>query len=226
MKTLFTLFLSLAFLFSQAQDCAYIDRLDEGDKWAYKMYNGKDKLEGSMEYSVADKRTSEDTAIVKLDMTITDTKEESTQLSYEMACLNGTFYIDMDRMIGPMLSQVEGMEFEVESSQMEFPSTLNVGDVLPDASINVKASMNGMTIINMTVIVKDRKVSAKETITTPAGTFECYVIEQTTEVQNKMMKRATTSKEWYSPEYGMIRTESYKNNGKLESYSVLTEANF
>ncbi|MFY0644969.1 MAG: hypothetical protein JXR19_10925 [Bacteroidia bacterium] len=226
MKKLFTLILSLFILQANAQDCGYMDRLDKDDQWAYNTYNAKDKLEGSIDYKVTNTRESDDSSIVELDMTVTDKKDESMNLTYEMACINGTVYVDMDRMIGPMIEQMQGMEFEVQSDQIEIPSNLNVGDVLPEASITVTAGMNGVTFMTMTVVVKDRKVTAIETITTPAGTFECYVIEQTTEIQNRMMSKSTTSKEWYSPENGMVRSESYKSNGKLENYSVLTEANF
>ena len=225
MKTLFTLVLSFFFLFTSAQDCGYMDMLDVNDHWTYTAYDAKSKPSGSVSYAVMKKWTSGDSTLVRLAMeTQGKKKEENMQLEYDMACANGAIYVDMDRMFSPILESMEGMEFTVESDQMVMPVNPQVGDVLPDAHVTVQIMMNGKVFMTMNVSIIERKIVGTETITTEAGTFECYVLEQTAEVNNRMMNVRTTSKEWLNMEYGMIRSESYKKNGKLESYSELTEA--
>lgn len=226
MKTLITLVLCLFVYVSSAQDCGYMDKLDQDDSWTYSAYDAKNKPSGSVSYKVQKKWNSADSTIVRLEMeTQGKKKEENMILEYDMACANGAIYVDMDRMFSPILESMEGMEFTVESDQIVMPLNLNVGDELPDANVTVQIMMNGTVFMTMNISIIERKVIAKETVTTDAGTFECYVLEQTSLVKNRMMNVRTTSKEWLNMEYGMIRSESYKKNGKLESYSELTEVN-
>ncbi len=203
-----------------------MDKLDENDNWTYTAYNAKDKPSGSVSYKVQKKWNSDDSTIVRLEMeTQGSKKEENMILEYDMACANGVIYVDMDRMYSPILESMEGMEFSVESDQMEMPVNPKVGDVLPDANVTVQIMMNGSVLMTMNVSIIERKIVGKETVTTEAGTFECFVLEQTSQVNNRIMSTRTSSKEWLNMDHGMIRSESYKKNGKLESYSELTEVN-
>ncbi len=64
--------------------------------------------------------------------------------------------------------------------------------------------------------VTDRKVEAKEAVTTTAGTWDCYKIS----FKSKMVIKMTvigiplnlSGTEWYAPGVGVIKTES-KNGG-------------
>lgn len=76
--------------------------------------------------------------------------------------------------------------------------------------------------MNMTMEMVDRKVEGKESLTTSAGTFDCYVISYTTEMKmglNTMFK----NKEWIAEGVGMVKSENYNKNGKLMGYSELTK---
>jgi len=68
----------------------------------------------------------------------------------------------------------------------------------------------------------NRKVEKKETVTTPAGTYECYVIYS--ENQSKMMMSSQNfpSRLWLAEGVGMIKQETFKKNGNLMSSTVLT----
>lgn len=82
-----------------------------------------------------------------------------------------------------------------------------------------------MTVMTMTMNVKNRKVEAKEDITTPAGTFSCYKVssEMETEMGQMMpIKVSIKTVEWFSENTGVVRSESYKSNGKLQGYSILS----
>ena len=77
--------------------------------------------------------------------------------------------------------------------------------------------------MNISVTISDRKVVAEETLNTPAGEFDCAVLEQTVSTK-MMMSIIMESKEWYTPGVGMIKSESYRK-GKLTGYSLLTAFN-
>jgi hypothetical protein len=85
--------------------------------------------------------------------------------------------------------------------------------------------------------IKERKVEAKENITTPAGTFDCYRISSIVEAEVDMPEMDEESKKimekvkqqmgktkmifWYSPETTIIKMELYMGE-KLLSRSEVT----
>ena len=76
--------------------------------------------------------------------------------------------------------------------------------------------MSGVNMPSVTMSVTDREVESKETITTPAGTYECFKITQTTKIKSIVGQTFKTA-EYYSEGVGMIRTDTFSKNGKLES---------
>ncbi|MGB8192458.1 MAG: hypothetical protein WCF67_11095, partial [Chitinophagaceae bacterium] len=70
----------------------------------------------------------------------------------------------------------------------------------------------------LTLNVTDRKVEAKESVTTPAGTWECYKISSKNKIHVKMgpigipMNMEVT--EWFAPGFGVVKTES-KSGGTM-----------
>lgn len=77
-------------------------------------------------------------------------------------------------------------------------------------------------MMNMSTTIKNRKVEAIENVTTPAGTFKCFKISYDIVTDTFLKKVTSKAVQWYSENVGMVRTESYGQNGKLDSYSVLT----
>ena len=89
-----------------------------------------------------------------------------------------------------MLEQYKEMDVQVDLSgtDIELPNDLTVGQELQEANVTMNVKMAGMnmkTIVNM----MNRKVEKKETITTPAGSFECFVIYSENESQIMGMKK-------------------------------------
>jgi hypothetical protein len=117
------------------------------------------------------------------------------------------------------------MEMSVEGADKEIPGDLSVGSVLKDTQVKFSfKSKTGtpMPMMNMSVWITDRKVEAKESVTTTAGTFECFKITENAEVKT-IFKIKTKTATWFSKEAGIVKTESYKDNGKLAGKSELTE---
>jgi len=76
--------------------------------------------------------------------------------------------------------------------------------------------------MTMSFHVVDRKVEAFESITTAAGTFECFKLSQTTKSKMMFMNLTLKSIDWIAEGIGSVRSESYTEKGKLEGYTVLT----
>lgn len=102
------------------------------------------------------------------------------------------------------LQEAEKIASEVTTSGecRGIPSGLAVGMELPDYSMEVK-----IMVMKMTVNCRDRKVVGRENLTTPAGTFDCFIVEETTSVRSMMARSKTTTRTWYATGIGMVRQE-------------------
>ena len=96
------------------------------------------------------------------------------------------------------------------------PADMKPGDTLPDARAEVSAG-----IAKMTVTVTERKVLRKETLTTPAGTFDCIVVQEHKVEKGTMRNRVTTAQTWYARGIGMVRHDTYDKNMVLDTSEVL-----
>lgn len=78
--------------------------------------------------------------------------------------------------------------------------------------------MNMTSTMDMT----NRKVEKQETITTPAGTFECFVIYSDNKSKMMMASQNYPSRLWLAEGIGMVKQDSFNKNGKLMSSTLLT----
>lgn len=106
-------------------------------------------------------------------------------------------------------------EMEIEGECRGIPSNLSVGMELPEYSVSFK-----IMFVNTKISCKDRKVLRREKITTPAGTFDCYVVEQSVNVKSMLMSEKSTLRTWYARGIGTVREETW-NKKKLVSVSEL-----
>ncbi len=122
-----------------------------------------------------------------------------------------------------MLAQMGDVEMDISGTDVEWPNNLSVGQELPDGNVSVKMKMGGMMNMNMNVETINRKVEKKESVTTPAGTFDCFVIYSETKSKMMMANQTFPSRVWLTEGVGMIKQESYNKNGNLMASSILTQ---
>lgn len=215
-------FISYSYLAS-AQDCALYIPVDEGASWEMTSYNAKGKEGGKIYYELVEKSAQGDDITFTIKSRFEDGKgKETFESTYEAYCHDGVFEIDMQsKMDGVAMGAYKDMKMEVDATNYEVPDMdASPGTKLDDASLEVQVA----GIFNMIINTTDREVLAREEIETPAGTFDCLVLTQTT--QSKMIvKVQSTTKEWYAPGVGLVRSESYNKKGKLTGYSELTALN-
>lgn len=98
------------------------------------------------------------------------------------------------------------------------PCKLAAGQVLGTGVVEM--TIGGMTT---EVEITDNNVVAEETLTTPAGTFECFVIE--TKVSSRVLGMTVkgTAKNWYARGIGCVKSESYNAKGKVTASRILVE---
>lgn len=150
--------------------------------------------------------------------------EVLNEATFTMSCENDGIVVDMESLLNPkLLENYRDFETEISGTQIVIPNNLHIGQELPDATMNMKINMSGITM-NMEVSMTNRTVLTKESITTSAGTFECFVIGYTNTI-NMGVNRTTTAKQWIARGVGMVKQEDYNRRGKLTSSSVLTDFN-
>jgi hypothetical protein len=228
----FYLILLISFIsYETHSQCNTYFNFKEGAEYEMTHYSGKDKVTGK---SLSQILSVEDnggilTALIK--GTAFDKKgEEITSMNFEYICDEGVLKMDMNKFIPKdMFGSDADIEFEMEGDYLEFPKSLEIGQSLKDGMINGKMTMEGNpAMANMALSVKifNRKVEAKEDITTPAGSFTCYKISYDMESSTKVMgmnnKVDMKGIDYVSEGVGVIKTESYNKKGNLSSYSLLT----
>lgn len=224
----FIVFLALSLFLNDllAQtDCKPYVPITEGSKWEITTYTDNGKENGKAAYELIEKTETDSGTVYTIKSVIYDKKGNVVfDDNFQAFCVNGNYKVDMAfRMNGMGMPKDEDMEMDIKSSNLEFPSMqASVGSTLKDGHLTVNAMSASMPVFTMTVLISERKIEARESKTTPAGTFDCLVLAQ--KISTKMfMNMESFSKEWYASEIGMIRSESYNKNGKLESYSELTK---
>lgn len=210
---------------SEAQDCAVMyDYFKKGVTLEYTSYDEKGKVLAVNTQKVRQIDQVADTLVATFDLTSVNGKgKEQYQNTFPMKCHAGTVFVDMRTMMPPQTKQESAdMQMEFKGNDQVFPASMQVGQTLPDANMEMTMRLGGMTLMNTQYFIKNRKVEAREEITTPAGTYNCLRISY--DFEYKLMgTRTNHTLYWYSPSVGMVRSVSYDKKGKEESRMELTK---
>jgi hypothetical protein len=198
--------------------------MTEGTSFEYTSYNKKGKSEGVSSYKVTTVENNTDTTTATMDISFTDEKGKDVYNSnYSFSCSGNLVTIDYESLVPKkMLEQYEDMEMDITGTDIELPNELTVGQNLADANVTLNINMSGLNMKTIIDIV-NRKVEKQETITTPAGTFDCYVIYSDNKSKIMMAKSNFPSRVWLSESVGMVKQETYKKNGDVMGSTQLTK---
>ena len=92
---------------------------------------------------------------------------------------------------------------------------------LPDYEFHFK-----MSIMSMKVVGEERRIVGTERIQTEAGSFDCFILEETITTKAMMMKEVEKIESWYAYGIGLVKEITYDKRGKLISTLVLNEVNW
>lgn len=158
---------------------------------------------------------------------------KKTTVEYNYRCDGKNIYMD----IASAFRTIEkNSDASFTSSEIEYPIAIREGQDLPDVSGTMTAEKNGKKS-TMTFQYKNRKVGKMESVTTPAGTWNCFPVstEVTMEMEipgmsekmKEMMKSMqdnmkTNTITWFAPDFGIVKMEMYQG-GKLLSRNEVTK---
>lgn len=221
--TTFLISLILAASIANAQKCEVYFPMEVGSAREMTSYDANGKVTGRTVQTVKEVLGEKKRIDIIVQMEVYDEKDRLQSVrDLNLACIKGLFIFDMRGYVED--TKIEGtgeVELDVETTDLKIPSKLQPGQELEDAQLSVAASANGITMFRVTVDIHNRKVISEEQLTTPAGSFDCYKLAYSVDVNN-IVKTESTAIEWLAEGIGVVRNETYNKNGKLTGYSILT----
>ncbi len=233
MKTLiFSLLLVAGIVMnSQAQDCLGM-AFKAGMAFELSHFNGKDKPIGKVVYQVKDVHKEGSSTVMDIAAQFEDEKgKQQAPYTIKYTCTGNELVADMSGMMQSMQNGgMKDMEMKLKTNKLVYPGKLSVGQKLSDGQMEADLNSKGNTMMTMNMTMTNRLVDTKESITTPAGTFDAYKISSDVSFENRVMGmpiRNTMRVVSYRTDNQLfdIKSESYNKSGKLMGYSLLTKAN-
>jgi hypothetical protein len=226
MKKSLLLLLAIMISFLGIAQCNDYYVFEQGNEWTYENFTGKNKSAGKNLQKVTAYEKTSSGFKATINSTFIDEKGKNVmEGDMDYTCDNGTIIIDMRKFIPKEQQQAFGSyEMKMESENLELPSNLAVGQSLKNGSITMTA-LGSPIPMTISVMITDRKVEGKESITTPAGTFDCYKISSKSTTRTQMGIKMTfefSSAEWVAEKVGMVKSETFDKNGKPNGYTLLT----
>jgi hypothetical protein len=211
---------------TNAQNCAdpfYISK--EGSVLNYEHYDSKNKLSSSQETTLKSIDTTPNGYALIMSTTMKDAKGKMLfdNRNFNVQCENGVIKMDLSSMyMGDIKDMGKDIKMEISGEGISYPAELKEGLDLPNGETEVKMKSGSMTLVTMRFNELNRKVEKVETVTTPAGTFNCYKIVAETEMKI-LFKCNFKSATWIAKGVGVVKTESYNKKGELEGSMLLTK---
>jgi len=221
--------LSMVFSVHSQSGCDYYLPFQVGKGQVEQTYNAKNVLTGSNEITITAINTEGSFTVASVHSVSYDAKgKEQGKTDYKIKCDGNKLLFSTESFISPQSTKAyQGMDMKIEADDIEVPSNMSIGMILPDGKLKMSVSQQGMQITEMNFEFTDRKVEAKQSLTVPAGTYDCYKItfnvKMSTSTMGMAINNLTGNIQYYAKNLGVIRTETYDASGKLLSYSVISK---
>lgn len=206
-------------LSSNAQSCTDFYYMQNNKTVEMTIHNKKGKEAGKSIYTISNVSTTGGVTTSTINSEFIDAKGKSiSKATNKIKCSNGIIMMDM-KMFIPSAQQEQMGEASatVNDVYIEYPSSMKEGDALNDGEFKMDfktaGGLGGSVAVNLT----NRKVAGKETVTTPAGTWDCYKITYHSKIVMKIgigIPVNSDVTESYAPGFGVVKTEA--GGGKTE----------
>lgn len=207
---------------ASAQDCAKYLFLQKNKVIEMTISNKKGEVSGRQVYQVSDVNTSGGITSANLNSEMFDKKDKSmAKASSVVKCNGGVMMIDMKMMMPQQqAAQYNNVEAKASDFYLEYPLGMHAGDALKDGSMTMDINHSGMSqTLNM--LISDRKVESQESVTTPAGTWNCWKITYKCKMGVKTgpinIPFNFEGTEWYAPGFGVVKTQSKYGGTEITS---------
>jgi len=237
MKKILILFFSVctSFLVMAQDSIDYADCMPffpskEGSILVNKSYDAQNKLLNTMIYRVNQILENSPGKSTEIGFTITDDKDNVIDRGeIDASCGEGSnFYLNMkNRSFSPDVMNILGSNTALVGNFLDYPNIFNDDYLyattympMTNNGFNVRSKETGAYI---NVRVHERNYEKTEKITTPAETFDAAKISFYFDVSTGKETKTYKGIEWIARNAGIVRSETYDNNGILLNYTVLAE---
>ncbi len=209
-----------------AQDCDGYYPMKKGVTYELTSYDKKDRLKSVTKNTVKDVYNKDGSKVAVLHTVATDShNKETLNADYNMYCDGKKITVDIntllrERMVASMAKNGSDIDTDITGENLQVPINLEVGQELPDSNMKMEVT-SGTLKMDFGAKRYNRKVIGSETITVPAGTFDCMIISENVELKLMITKR-TESKTWMAKGVGVVKSEVYDKKGRLSSREELT----
>ncbi|HEX8427875.1 hypothetical protein [Hymenobacter sp.] len=225
-----------------APDAAHAFGMADNTELIYKIKDGGGKLAGELRQRVvtlssAERKESKKTTVLENITTLKSGLYTSKNLLVQLQDLTfrsrrDTCFTDgLADMNADALRRFRDRKLAYTPMPVAWPNKPTIGSSLPDGGVSVQVSSSVVNIATVsTVLRKRRVVSGPSSLTTPAGTFSCYQVEAVRESAtvprpDMAMRTSVKQVDYYAPGVGIVRTEIYGKNGKVEQVRELAARN-
>lgn len=207
-----------------AQSCSQFINALNGKTLTY-ANNGTDgKAQGKMVYVT--RKKNETTVNLQGEMFDKTGKSIGTGES-EVICTGNTIKLDMKSFLPASSMKMFGnMELSGDAKYLTYPVDLKVGQKLEDGTVSININNNGSPMGKLVLNINNRKVEKAEKVTTAAGSFDCFKINDEVTLNISMMGATVPFQlkitEWFAPKLGRFaKSETRDKTGKLMTTTTL-----
>ena len=213
------LFVFVGCTFTSYGQCNPYFNIREGMTWEYDTFNPDGELIKTIQARVVSYEELDSSGwVAGIDFQYGNGESEIHTGSVETKCENGIFYNSFGRFLtGSIFKDSDSLSSDIKSTDIQWPSTLNVGDKLPDASLlidagNMKAGME----------LTGRQVTSIDTVNIPLGKYVAYRVEYNLTILG-LKEEKLKGVDYITEDIAVIRSEILDKNGDLRQYSVITK---
>lgn len=211
----------------KAQDCKNYYYMMNDAEIQITLYDKNDEINGIQTWKITNVTKSSNGYSSTATFDFSNSKgEEITKGTGTYKCEGGKLMADVHMFLPQEGMQKTSMEnAKLNNAYVEYPSVLSEGMQLPDAVFDIDVNTSSIPS-TAHYEMKNRKVIGKEKVSSDAGSWDAYKITYDAEMKIKMigigipMKMQTT--EWFVPNFGIVKSETYKKGKKLGS-TLLTK---
>ncbi|GAB3825620.1 TapB family protein [Hymenobacter jeollabukensis] len=218
---------------STSLSCEHPFGLNDGTELTYQLLNEKNKPEGLQVLKVAritpheaaKKAPAYTEVLLKSSLYDANNRLQRND-EYVYLCRRDTVLTDGRLLLDPaMLRSFRDRRFAFEPVHLAWPNQPTTG-ALPGGKLTVQVSSPSVDIAQVVTNVTERKISGPESVTTPAGTFQCYKVEAryeyVTQARADMARRSVKRViDYYAPGVGMVRSEMRDADREPDHVAVL-----
>lgn len=195
------------------------------NEWTITTFDKKGLAETVIESRLVELKNGQNGATeAAVDQVIYDEKgKEQSNGTVKFTCKDGAISMDIRSLLPPeSLGAYQNMELTISGSPIEYPASLEAGQKLPDAAMEIQVKSGSLIVMRMNFEMNNRVVAGREEVTTAAGVFNC--IKMTYQVDSKVgfMKNSQTFTQWMAEGVGLVKSEWLDKKGRPEGSQQLT----